>query len=192
MVDNALDVPLTRVKDAQSWRIGSDADVAWIRAATVVGLTITSAIPPIFDAYATVVVPEDSDDRTRHDQALLTILSEQTPGQPWWLGYLDTGSDDVVFYDVPKVNLYVSWRYVVVEAGAPQAATWRNAWWRGPLPDVIFPADHSWLVSRLWDDDWRCVGGPADLIERLRCDASLETRVVHVGDDATPPGHQAI
>jgi hypothetical protein len=34
---------------------------------------------------------------------------------PWWLGYLDTGSADVVFYDVPKVMLYAGWEYVLVD-----------------------------------------------------------------------------
>ena len=192
MVDDELHARLTRVKDAQSWQIGTDAEVAWIRESTVVGLTITSAIPPIFDAYATIFVPGDRDDRTRHDQALLAILSEQAPAQPWWLGYLDTGADDVVFHDVPKVLLYSRWPYVFVEAGPPQAASWKDASsWRGPLPDVIFPADQSWLLSTLWDDEWRCIGGPAELIERLDRDANLEMRVVHLGEDATPPGHRA-
>lgn len=80
MADNQLPAPITRVKDAQSWQIGTDADVAWIREGTVVGLTIMSAIPPNFDAYTTIVVPGDRDDRTRHEQALLAILNEQTPG----------------------------------------------------------------------------------------------------------------
>lgn len=98
----------------------------------------------------------------------------------------------MVFHDVPKVLLYSRWPYVVVEAGPSQAANWKDASsWRGPLPDVIFPADHSWLLSTLWDDEWRCIGGPADLIERLGRDDNLETRVVRFGDDATPPGHRA-
>jgi hypothetical protein len=29
-----------------------------------------------------------------HGRALLTLLREQSPGQQWWLGYLDTGVDD--------------------------------------------------------------------------------------------------
>jgi hypothetical protein len=32
------------------------------------------------------------------------------------------------------------------------------------LPNLMFPADRSWLVSTLWDDDWTCVGGPAELV----------------------------
>ena len=183
---------MTASKDGQNWRIGTDADIAWIREGTTVGLTITSAIPALFDAYATVVVPGDRDDRTRHDRALLAILSEQPPAQPWWLGYLDTGADDVVFHDVPQVTLYTGWPYVFVEAGPPQAANWKDpSSWRGQLPDVIFPADRSWLLSTLWDDEWRCLGGPADLIERAHRDAALETRILSLDEDATPPGHRA-
>jgi len=40
---------LTRVKDGRSWQIGDTSVVAWIAASTVTGLTITSAIPPVFD-----------------------------------------------------------------------------------------------------------------------------------------------
>ena len=57
MADDAFRAPESASKDGQDWRIGADADVAWIRAGTTVGLTITSAIPPIFEAYATIVVP---------------------------------------------------------------------------------------------------------------------------------------
>src|SRR5450631_2601354 len=181
---------IERSKDGRSWRIGDAAQISWIEEGTATGLTITSAIPPIFEAYATIVLPHDHDE---HDRALVTILSEQTADQRWWLGYLDTGADDVVFYDVPMVTLYAgSWHYVIVEAGPQQAMSWGDrSSWKGPLPALVFPADHSWLVSTLWDDDWRCVGGSTDLIGRLERDARLETRRVNLGDDATPPGHVA-
>ena len=184
--------PVTRLKGGRSWRVGDSAQIDWIAAGTATGLTITSGIPPIFEAYATVVVPEDDGDRDEHDRALLTLLSEYTADQPWWLGYLDTGSADVVFYDVAMVTLYAGWHYVIVEAGPHQAASWGDrSPPKGPLPDLLFPADHSWLVSTLWDDDWRCVGGSADLIGRMERDTRLETRRVNLGDDATPPGHEA-
>jgi hypothetical protein len=180
------------MRDGRSWRIGEAAQVAWIAENTPTGPTITSAIPPIFEAYATVVIPEDYEERDEHDRTLLRLLSECSAGQSWWLGYLDTGSDDVVFYDVPMVTLYAGWHYVIVEAGPDQAASWGDrSSWKGPFPDLLFPADHSWLVSTLWDDDWRCVGGSADLIGQLERDARLETRRVNVADDATPPGHEA-
>jgi hypothetical protein len=47
------DVPTEVTKDGRTWRIGTAAEVAWIATATVVGKTITSAIPPVFEAYAT-------------------------------------------------------------------------------------------------------------------------------------------
>ena len=192
MVDNEHRAPMTRVKDGRSWRIGDAADAAWIAQSTVSGLTITSAIPPVFDAYATIVVPEDYEERDEHDQALLALLTEQSPDQPWCLGYLDTGSADVRFHDVAMVTLYAGWRYVIVEAGPTEAAGWGDrSLWKGALPDLIFPVDHSWLLSTLWDDDWRCVGGPTGLIDRLHSDTRLETRLVNLNDDATPPGHTA-
>jgi hypothetical protein len=154
------------------------------------------AYPPVFDAYATVVLPDGDNERGAHDRALLALLVGQSPDQAWWLGYLDTGTDDVVFADAPMVSLYSGWRYVLVEAGPQQAASWRQgelgSFWRGALPNLMFPADHSWLVSTLWDDDWSCVGGPADLLRRLLADPDLEARPVVLGEDATPPGHQAL
>jgi hypothetical protein len=55
----------------------------------------------------------------------------------------------------------------------------------------MFPADRSWLISMLWDDDWSCIGGPADLIERFLGHPGLESRPVTLGQDATPPGRKA-
>jgi hypothetical protein len=61
------------------------------------------------------------------------------------VGYLDTGADDIVFPDAPKVTLYSEWHYVLVEAGPEQAATWRQSggwsFWKGALPNLMFPAD---------------------------------------------------
>lgn len=186
----------TRVRDGSTWRIGTDADIAWIVDGTSIGRTITAAIPPIFEAYATVVVPFAGERQDVHDRAVLALLAEQSPSQRWWLGYLDTGADDIVFPDAPKVTLYSDWHYVLVEAGPEQAGTWRRgdgwSFWKGRLPNLMFPADRSWLVSTLWDDDWTCIGGPAQLIERFVRHPGLEARSVTLGEDATPPGHDAL
>jgi hypothetical protein len=72
-------------------------------------MTITAAIPPVFDAYATVVIPEDDALRPSSDSALLEVLTAHTPDQPWWLGYLDTGAHDVVFDRAWKIMLYSGW-----------------------------------------------------------------------------------
>jgi hypothetical protein len=92
------------------------------------------------------------------------------------------------------VTLYSGWHYVLVKGGATQAATWRTGHMRssnGTLPDLIFPADRSWLVSALWDDTWTCVGGPHRLIEALEQDPLVRARRVGPDDDAAPPGHTA-
>ena len=188
---------ITRVKDGKSWRIGTHAEVAWIANGVTTGLTITSAIPPVYEAYATIVIPAEPEERHRRDKALLTSLSEHSAGQPWWLGYLDTGRDHLVFPATPKVDLYQSsWHYVLAEAGPDQAALWRQGepWSlpKGVLPDLMFPAGRCWLFSTLWDDDWSCIGGPAGLVNRFLDHPDLEARSVNLSQDATPPGHQAI
>jgi hypothetical protein len=186
---------VTRARDGSTWRIGRQAEVAWIADGTSVGRAITAAIPPVFEAYATVVLPWGGEGQDQHDQAVLALLSEQSAGHLWWLGYLDTGADDIVFPHAPKVTLYSGWHYVLVEAGPEQAATWRQygdrSFWKGALPNLMFPADRSWLVSTLWDDDWTCIGGPAGLVDRFLCHPGLRARPVTLGEDATPPGHRA-
>jgi hypothetical protein len=75
---------------------------------------------------------------------------------------------------------------------------WRQSdmgtFWKGALPNLMFPTDRSWLSSTLWDDDWTCVGGAAVLIDGLLEHPVLgaRSRSVAVGEDATPPGHRGI
>jgi hypothetical protein len=187
---------VTRIRDGRAWRIGTSAEVAWITDGTLMGRTITAAIPAVFEAYATVELPEGGEGQDEHDQAVLALLGERSAGQPWWLGYLDTGADDIVFPDAPKVTLYSGWAYVLVEAGPEQAAAWRrsgpSSFWSGAMPNLVFPEDRSWLISTLWDDDWTCVGGPAELVEGLLSQPGLRARRVALDQDATPPGHQAL
>lgn len=184
---------LVRVKDNRPWRLVSQAAVQWIADGTRLGSTVLSAIPPVFEAYATLVVPDGVERRAAHDAALVAQLRLFTDEQPWSLGYLDSGASDVVF-DVPGVWLYSDWRYVVVEAGPDEAVSWRGQDdvipWHTALPEIIFPADRSWLVSTLWDDDWSCVGGPRPLVDALLADPDLEAREVQPWEDSTPPGHE--
>lgn len=193
----------TRVKNGVAWRIGTDAEVSWIRGRTTPGLTIASAIPPVFDCYATVAFPADDEDRlsqlrAEHDGAILDLLIGHARSQSWWLGYLETGASEIVFDTARKVAIYsADWRYMLVEAGPEQAATWRStdSGWKGTrLPDLIFPHDRSWLISTLWDDDWTCVGGSQALIAELVSDVRLGPRAqqVTLDQDATPAGHVAI
>lgn len=185
---------MTRRKDGRDWVIGTEDDVSWIQQATDISSTVTSAIPPIFAAYATVLVPNKDEGRCDDLLVLLEVLGEHSGDQPWWLGYLETGTDDVVFPGAPRTRLYQDWRYVLVLASLEKAAQWRQnlASWRAPGPDLMFPADRSWLVSWLWDDDWRSLGGPIDLVERLLDAPLLQARRTGLGEDVAPPGHEAI
>jgi hypothetical protein len=188
-------LPVRLAKDGSTWRIGTQAEVAWIASGTSIGRAITAAIPPVFQAYATAVLPGSDEQQDKHDRAVIALLSEHPAGQPWWLGYLDTGADDIVFPGSPMVTLYSGWHYVLVEAGPEQAATWRRndpGFWKGVLPNLMFPADRSWLVSTLWDDDWSCIGGSAGLVDSFLRHPDLQARPVTPGQDATPPGHQAL
>jgi hypothetical protein len=192
-------------KDGQAWRIGREADVAWIRKNTEVSFAITSAIPPVFAAYATLELPgggnheecSSLEDRERHSDGLLAVLSEHSASQPWWIGYLDTGGADIVFKAAPKVRPGpTDASYVLVEAGPQQAAVWREREHsKSPLPDLMFPADRSWLVQTLWDDDWTCIGGSRLLVDGLLAHPDLRRRTREVTPslkDSTPPGHTAI
>jgi len=93
------------------------------------------------------------------------------------------------------VTLYAGWHYLLVQAGPEQAATCCHSdagtFWKGVLPNLMFPADRSWLLSTLWDDDWTCIGGPTALVGTFLRHPRLQARPVAHGEDATPPGHQA-
>jgi hypothetical protein len=167
--------------------------VDWITRSTRRDTTVISAIPPDFARYATIVIPEDDSAKTRADTALVEVLQAHTPEQPWWLGYLDTGVAHVVDPGAPRVSLYVGWPYVLLQGGPQQALTSRSnsdsTPWHSALPELLFPSDRSWLVSTMWDDDWRCIGGPAALVETLLVRPELQTRPVTPEADITPPGH---
>jgi hypothetical protein len=193
----------TRLKDGVAWPVGGQAQVDWITAGTETGRRITAAIPPRFADYATLVNaaaeadrPRDLASERRQDRALVDVLRRHSAGRPWWIGYLDTGAGDIVFWDAPEVTLYEGWRYVVVLAGPDQAAAWRPAPDRNPnwkateLPELMFPDDRSWLVSFRWDDDWASIGGPEALIADLLSHPVLapNARRVDTRHDATPPG----
>lgn len=175
----------TRLKDGRAWRIGTKDEVAWINASVTGGRSITASVPPNFAAYATIAFPLDlesgreqmRDVEDRFDDALIRALGTHTPPQPWWLGFLDTGASDVVLPDIQRVLVY-GYRYVLVQAGPREARAWRGdeGRWFTALPELMFPADRSWIVSSLWDDAWAGVGGSAELISALFDEPELRAR----------------
>lgn len=103
------------------------------------------------------------------------MLRAHTKPQPWWLGFLDTGASDVVLDDAPRVRMYSGWNYVLAQAGPHEARTWRSdeGRWFTALPELMFPADRSWLVSSLSDDARADIGGPAEPISALLIEPEL-------------------
>lgn len=166
--------------------------VDWITDGTRRDPSVLSAVPPGYASYATVVIPDGDAAKATSDTALVEVLRAHTTVQPWQLGYLDTGVADVVA-EMPRVAVYVGWPYVLVEAGPEQAlGARRNADatpWHSALPELLFPRDCSWLVATRWDDDWRCVGGPAALVDALLRHPHVDARAVRPDEDMTPNGH---
>lgn len=87
--ESRRDDTLTDVtREGTSWRLGTATDVAWIGAGTSVDRTVNSAVPAVFEAYATITLPDDWGDRAPVDAALMWVLRVHAGDQPWWLGYL--------------------------------------------------------------------------------------------------------
>ncbi len=155
------------------------------------GLSVETAIPLGFDAYATFYTPDVVAEAT-HERAAVDVLVRHTAEQARWLGYLDTGAHDVVFPLARRVSLYSDWLYVLVEAGPSEALRWRTGHMRGgvegSLPELIFPHDLSRLVSALWDDTWAYVGGSHELIDALVQEPLANARAVQPHEEALTPG----
>jgi hypothetical protein len=56
---------------------------------------------------------------------------------------------------------------------------------------VVFAHNHSWILTNLWDDDWRYLAGPAALVDSVVVDGRLETYRVRPGEDSALPGRVA-
>jgi hypothetical protein len=173
-----------RVKDGMEWRIGSTADIAWIENASDFSKPVATEVPPIFPAYCRLELPAPNAQAAQaaHDKAVIDLLGAATDSQqPWWLGYLEYGIGiDLVFNDAPRTELF-GWQYVLVQAGPEQALTWRSSCapdvaWKGALPDLIFPADHSWMLFTPWDERWSDIGGSEYLIDSFTRDPQLRSR----------------
>ncbi len=165
-------------RDGRQWRLGTASDVTFITDATVARTAIGFTIPPIYAAYCKVEIPRWSkaSELVDHEQSVMSLLTKATEEQPWWLGYLDTGAHDVVFPFAPRTVPFYGHGYVLVQAGPHQAANWREEGWNWALPDLMFPADRSWLTSTGWDDTWTCVGGREELISSFLTHPTLGPR----------------
>jgi hypothetical protein len=174
-----------RERDGKRWAIGSGDDVAWIADSVDLSAEKVSLVPPGFAAYCRLDLPERTlGSQIRHDQALVVRLSREPAAQQWWLGYLEYGIGiDLPFSDAARTKLF-GWDYVLVQAGAEQALNWRASEspiaWKGALPDVMFPADRSWVLVTDWDERWSGIGGTGRLVQSLLDDPELGPRTERV------------
>lgn len=79
-----------------------------------------------------------------------------------WIGYLDTGASDVIFDDAPKVSLFPTHDYVMIEAGPAHAESWRAEWNR-------------WISrGRATSSRPRSFCGSSSAADRIGCDLSID------------------
>lgn len=173
-------------RDGREWRLGTEADISFITARASAGTPVGDMIRAIYPSHCTLELPQSIDDAelVAHEQTVIELLIKQTDQQPWWLGYLDTGASDVVFPFAPRTTPFYGHQYVLVEAGPRQAATWRETGWSWALPELMFPADRSWLASTGWDDSWTSIGGSDQLVNSFLTHPILGPRAKR----ATPNG----
>lgn len=174
-----------RERDGKRWAIGNGDDVAWLDDAVDASAEKVSLVPPGFAAYCQLDLPERTPgSQVSHDRALVSRLSRAPASREWWLGYLEYGIGiDLPLSDAPRTKLF-GWDYVLVQAGAEQALNWRASEppiaWKGALPDVLFPADRSWVLVTDWDERWSGIGGTDGLVQSLLDDPELGPRTERV------------
>ena len=71
----------SRVKGGVAWRIGTRDDVAWINENIAGHTAITSAIPPKFDDYATLLLPGKLGVPRDHRGSMVGLWCGSGPGQ---------------------------------------------------------------------------------------------------------------
>lgn len=200
------------------WEVGTEATVAWIQHGTDVGMAITSLVPPLFEAYATVVDPwcETFDPLLKNFDRL---WSSDIPDGAWLEPEHEVLRAGSRGWQVQEQLVEIlagygsrSWWLGYLDRGegvgfgrtSPtrlyvgwpyrlvKAGPEQALSWQVTLPDLMFPEDHTWCFSTGWDDSWTCLGGPTNMIARLCDDSIVAARQVDVDQDATPPGHIAI
>ena len=134
-------------KDGRSWPIGTTREVDWIVNGTTEGLSITVAIPPVFEAYASFYEP-DGVAILAHERAVVNRLAELTPPSRggWATSTLaPTASSSTRSQGVSLLGL-------ALRAGrcrprtSTQLANGAYASGNGVLPDLFFPTiDPGWF-----------------------------------------------
>ena len=138
----------------------SEQDIAWLRQEGAAFGTLRYAIPASFEAYGVLDLPRDI---RPVEEALLGTMSTD-PAEPLVAGWIDRGP-----WPAPAGTehvLYSGWKYRLRRlktrelTGLPTEGI-------GSFPDLLFPPNHSWLVSLLWDDSWRSIGASQALADLL-------------------------
>lgn len=205
-------------RGGRSWERGTPQAVAWIQQGFRMGVTIASSVPPVFDAYATIVDPWSSGENPmlRFDRDFSGAVADGAWLDPEHAAARDASKGWQVQARLVEILSEFgsnSWWLGYLDTGASdvvfedvpsvrlsmqwpykvvKAGPAQALSWRVLLPDLIFPVDRSWCVSTGWDDSWTSLGGSAPMIEALVADPVIAARQVFVDQDATPPGHVAV
>jgi hypothetical protein len=155
---------------------------------------VGAIVPAGFEAYVRVehtVGGEDGDAREGSlprpaADRLVTILAghTSTPERCWlavWSGWGDMPSTSPIVHHPGR-------DYVLLSAALPMAA---RPLWSDDLggsgdqsPSLWWPDDRAWVVATEVDFAWTYVGGTTPLIDTLRRDSGIRTRIVQPDDDA--------
>lgn len=126
-----------------------DEEVAWISRGTARGMSIRSAIPDGFDVYGLL----DLDDEARPIEDSLLNALQPEPDEVLVAGWIVRS--DRMTEPGDEHTLYSGWLY---RCRHVQRTDLLGRPARDGFPDLLFPPDHRWIVSTLWDDSWRSVG----------------------------------
>jgi len=153
-------------------------ELDWIRIGTSLGMSIRSAVPGGFDVFGLL----DIDDGARPTEDALLNALETSEGEPLVAGWILRNS--LVTETGDEHLLYANWRYRLRRVTRSDL-TGRPSTGVNGFPDLLFPSDHRWIVSTLWDDSWRSIGLSTDraleveralpTFERIHPDADIST-----------------
>lgn len=137
-----------------------DDEISWLRGSEGRAETLGYAIPPRFEVYGALDLSEEH--RPNEDSLLEALVPD--PQTPLIAGWIDRGPWPPPSGD--EFHLYWNWPYRIRRVALKELVGLPSEGEEG-FPDLLFPLDHTWLVSLLWDDAWRSIGASEVVARRL-------------------------